>query len=47
MNRRRLARVTEDLDQPNGIIGTPDGIGPYVSDLGAGRQRGEITMRGD
>lgn len=28
-------RVLEDLTQPNGIIGTPDGRGLYVADIGA------------
>ena len=32
-----IRRVTEDLKQPNGIIGTPDGRILYVSDIGAGR----------
>lgn len=31
------ARVTEDLTQPNGLIGTPDGKTLYVSDIKAGR----------
>ncbi len=34
---KALTRVTEDLRQPNGIIGTPDGKTLYVSDIGAGR----------
>jgi gluconolactonase len=32
--RRNLIRVTEDLVQPNGIIGTPDGKLLYVADIG-------------
>lgn len=32
-----LLRVTDDLNQPNGIIGTPDGKTLYVSDIGAGK----------
>ena len=32
-----LLRVTDDLVQPNGIIGTPDGSRVYVADHGAGR----------
>jgi len=32
--RRKLMRVTEDLVQPNGIIGTPDGKMLYVADIG-------------
>ncbi len=34
-DRQKLARVTEDLDQPNGIIGTPDGKRLFVADIGA------------
>ena len=33
----RLVRVTDDLKQPNGIIGTPDGKTLYVADIGAGK----------
>ena len=36
-DRKTLVRVTEDLKQPNGIIGTPDGKTLYVSDIGAGK----------
>lgn len=36
-DRKTLSRVTEDLNQPNGIIGTPDGKTLYVSDIGAGK----------
>jgi gluconolactonase len=36
-DRQTLARVVEDLKQPNGIIGTPDGKVLYVADIGAGR----------
>lgn len=36
-DRKKLARVTEDLKQPNGIIGTPDGKMLYVSDIRAGQ----------
>jgi gluconolactonase len=36
-DRRRLVRVAEDLEQPNGIIGTPDGKTLYVADIGAGQ----------
>jgi gluconolactonase len=32
-----LIRVTEDLKQPNGIIGTPDGKTLYVADIGASK----------
>jgi gluconolactonase len=33
---KSLTRVTDDLKQPNGIIGTPDGKTLYVSDIQAG-----------
>jgi gluconolactonase len=33
-DRKKLIRVTEDLVQPNGIIGTPDGKYLYVADIG-------------
>ena len=33
----KLVRVADDLKQPNGIIGTPDGKRLYVADIGAGR----------
>jgi gluconolactonase len=32
---KKLTRVTTDLTQPNGIIGTPDGKTLYVADIGA------------
>ena len=34
---RGLVRVADDLKQPNGIIGTPDGKKLYVADIGAGK----------
>lgn len=34
-DRKELKRVANDLTQPNGIIGTPDGKFLYVSDIGA------------
>jgi len=34
---KKLVRVTEDLVQPNGIIGTPDGKMLYVADIGASK----------
>lgn len=34
-DRQTLKRVTEDLKQPNGIIGTPDGKKLFVADIGA------------
>jgi gluconolactonase len=33
-NHKKLVRVTDDLKQPNGIIGTPDGKTLYVADIG-------------
>ena len=36
-DRTTLRQVTDDLVQPNGIIGTPDGSRLYVADHGAGR----------
>jgi gluconolactonase len=34
---KTITRVTEDLKQPNGIIGTPDGKTLFVADIGARR----------
>ncbi len=34
-DRQELIRVADDLVQPNGIIGTPDGKHLYVADIGA------------
>ncbi len=36
-DRRELKRVIEDLAQPNGIIGTPDGKTLYVADIAGNR----------
>lgn len=36
-DQKTLTRVAEDLKQPNGIIGTPDGKTLYVADIGARR----------
>jgi gluconolactonase len=36
-DRRRLVRAADDLEKPNGIIGTPDGKTLYVADIGAGK----------
>jgi gluconolactonase len=36
-DRKKLVRVAEDLKQPNGIIGTPDGKTLYVADIGAAK----------
>ncbi len=41
-DRKRLVRVASDLQQPNGIIGTPDGKTLYVADI-----RGRKTWRYD
>jgi len=35
--RKSLKRVANDLKQPNGIIGTPDGKTLYIADIGAGK----------
>ena len=34
-DRKRLVRVVADLEQPNGVIGTPDGKTLYVADIRA------------
>lgn len=39
-DRKTLKRVTTDLVQPNGIIGTPDGKMLFVADIKAGRTYG-------
>ncbi len=36
-DNKTLTRVIDDLKQPNGIIGTPDGKTLYVADIGAGK----------
>jgi len=36
-DQKTLTRVIEDLKQPNGIIGTPDGHTLYVADIGASK----------
>jgi gluconolactonase len=36
-DRKTVIRVTEDLTQPNGITGTPDGKLLYVADIKAGK----------
>ncbi|MCD7978824.1 MAG: SMP-30/gluconolactonase/LRE family protein [Tannerellaceae bacterium] len=36
-DRQRLIRVDDDLEQPNGIIGAPDGKLLYVADIKAGK----------
>jgi len=35
--RSEVIRVTTDLKQPNGIVGTPDGKTLYVADIGVGK----------
>ena len=35
LSDKKLARVIDDLQQPNGIIGTPDGKTLYVADIAA------------
>jgi len=39
-DRRTLTRVTTDLTQPNGIVGTPDGKTLYVADINANKTWG-------
>jgi len=34
---KKVSRVIDDLKQPNGIIGAPDGKTLYVADIGAGK----------
>ena len=34
---KTLTRVIDDMNQPNGIIGTPDGAWLFVADIGAGK----------
>jgi gluconolactonase len=36
-DRKTITRVTSDLEQPNGIIGSPDGKTLFVSDIKAGK----------
>ena len=36
-DHQTLSRVVDDLKQPNGIIGTPDGKKLFVADIGAGK----------
>jgi gluconolactonase len=36
-DEKKLTRVVDDMKQPNGIIGTPDGKMLYVADIGAGK----------
>jgi gluconolactonase len=36
-DRKKLTRVTHDLEQPNGIVGSPDGKTLYVADIKASK----------
>ncbi len=45
-NSKRAVRVARDLQQPNGIIGTPDGKTLYVADIGANRTYAYDIARG-
>lgn len=45
-DRQTLRRVADDLRQPNGITGTPDGRTLYVADIGA-RQTWRYTVQPD
>lgn len=36
-DRTEVLRVTDDLERPNGIIGSPDGTRLYIADHGGGR----------
>jgi len=36
-DRKTVKRVVNNLTQPNGIVGTPDGATLYVADIGAGK----------
>jgi gluconolactonase len=36
-DRKALRRVADDLQQPNGVVGTPDGRTLYVADIRAGK----------
>jgi gluconolactonase len=36
-DRSSVVRVVDDLEKPNGVVGSPDGRTLYVADIGAGR----------
>jgi gluconolactonase len=36
-DHKTLTRVVNDMKQPNGIVGTPDGKKLYIADIGAGK----------
>lgn len=42
----KLTRVADDLKQPNGIVGTPDGKTLYVADIGA-KKTYSYSIQGD
>ena len=47
-DHQTLIRAVDDLTQPNGIIGTPDGKTLYVADIGAGKTyRYEVLKNGE
>ncbi len=45
-DRETLLRVTDDLIQPNGIVGTPDGSRVYIADPGLHRGPGRRSTLG-
>jgi gluconolactonase len=45
-DQKSLRRIIDDMLQPNGIIGTPDGRTLYVSDIG-GKQTWSYSISGD
>jgi gluconolactonase len=45
-DRQQLIRVADDLKQPNGIIGTPDGQSLFVADIG-GRKTYQFDIQPD
>jgi gluconolactonase len=46
-NKKQLIRVDDETEQPNGIVGTPDGKYLYVADMGKGKTfRYEINTGG-
>jgi gluconolactonase len=46
-NKKELIRVDDETEQPNGIVGTPDGKYLYVADMGKGKTfRYEINADG-
>jgi len=45
-DRQQIVRVAEDLNQPNGIIGTPDGKTLFIADIG-GRKTYQFSIQPD